>query len=328
MSEVTEFLTVYSKDIKKAINENLSSIVPNELQEASIYLTDAGGKMIRPVLTLLVTEGVEGDKEGSLKSAASIELIHTFSLIHDDIMDDDDVRRGVPAVHKVWGDGLAILSGDTLFSKAFELIINSEKDPVQNNKSLATVADACVQICEGQALDISFEGRYDVTEEEYLEMIFKKTGALIAAATKVGAIMGGASDDVSEAMYEYGKLIGLAFQIQDDYLDVISDEESLGKPIGSDIAKGKMTLMAVKALTEADEKDSETLLKILKNDNSSKEDIDAAIEIYEKYGSIQYAHDIALANVNQAKELLDILPETEAKHKLSLVAEYVLERHV
>lgn len=327
MNEINDLLNDYSKEVKKSIDKGLSTIIPDNLQEASIYLTNAGGKMIRPAITLIVSEAVGSDKEGSLNAAAAIELIHTFSLIHDDIMDDDDVRRGVPAVHKVWGDDVAILSGDTLFSKAFELIINSEKTPIQNNLALAAVADACVQICEGQALDISFEGRYDVSEDEYMTMVFKKTGALIAAASKVGAIMGGSDEDVISTMYEYGKLIGIAFQIQDDYLDVIGNEKDIGKPVGSDIARGKMTLMVVKALAEANDEDSETLLKILKNDNSSKDDIDLAISIFEKYGSIQYAHDVALGNVNKAKELLEILPDNEAKKVLALIADFVLERH-
>ena len=162
------------------------------------------------------------------------------------------MRRGMPSVHKVWGEDVAILAGDTLFSKAFEIIIGSEgTSSDQNNRALATVADACVKICEGQALDMGFEDRFDVTEDEYMEMIFKKTGALIAAATKVGAIMGGADDEQVHALYEYGRMIGTAFQIQDDYLDVAAEAEDLGRPLGSDIAKGKMTLMVVKALAEA-----------------------------------------------------------------------------
>ena len=330
MSDVQKILESYSVDIKRTIEEDLANITPKNLQEASIYLTKAGGKMLRPALTLIVSEAVGGSKEYSYQSAAAIELIHTFSLIHDDIMDDDDMRRGMPSVHKVWDENVAILSGDTLFSKAFELVINSNQDvttPLQINATLATVADACVKICEGQALDMSVEGRYDVSEEEYMEMIFKKTGALIAAATKAGAIMGGADDEVVSLMYDYGRLIGLAFQIQDDYLDLVSDEESLGKPIGSDIAKGKMTLIVVKALEKASSEDSDKLLKILKDDNSSKEDIDLAIDIFNKYGSIQYAKDIALANVADAKELLKILPDSESKQALNLLADFVLERH-
>ena len=306
MSDVKEILGNYSSDIIKTIEDELAVITPSNLQEASIYLTKAGGKMLRPSLSLITAEAVGGKRDNALKAGSAIELIHTFSLIHDDIMDDDDMRRGMPSVHKVWGEDVAILAGDTLFSKAFEIIINSNPEintPVQINKALATVADACVKICEGQASDMGFEDRFDVTEEEYMEMIFKKTGALIAAATKVGAIMGGASDEVIDAMYEYGRLIGLAFQIQDDYLDLASDEETLGKPIGSDIGKGKMTIIAINGLASAGD-DSEKLLEILKDDNNSQEDIDLAIEILTKCGAIEYARNLALDSVNQAKEVL------------------------
>ena len=324
MSDVKEVLGTYSGDITKTIEEELSTIVPENLAEASIYLTRAGGKMLRPALTLIVAEAVGGNRQDALKSAASIELIHTFSLIHDDIMDQDDVRRGMPAVHKVWGDDVAILAGDTLFSKAFEIIIGTEgTTSEQNNKALATVADACVKICEGQASDMGFEDRFDVTEDEYMEMIFKKTGALIAAATKVGAVMGGASDEVIDAMYEYGRLIGLAFQIQDDYLDLASDEETLGKPIGSDIGKGKMTIIAIKGLASVED---DRLLEILKAEENSQDEMDEAIEILKDCGAIEYAHNLALESVDKAKEVLEILPDSSSKQVLASIADFVLER--
>ena len=329
MSDVKEILGSYSSDIIATIEDELDVITPNNLQEASIYLTKAGGKMLRPALSLITAEAVGGQKENALKAGSAIELIHTFSLIHDDIMDDDDMRRGMPSVHKVWGEDVAILAGDTLFSKAFETIINSDKEltsHAQINNALAAVADACVKICEGQALDMGFENRFDVTEDEYMEMIFKKTGALIAAATKVGAIMGGASDEVIDAMYEYGRLIGLAFQIQDDYLDLASDEETLGKPIGSDIGKGKMTIIAINGLSSAGD-DSEKLLEILKDENNSQADIDLAIEILTKCGAIEYARNLAQDSVDQAKEVLEILPDSSSKQVLSDIADFVLERH-
>ena len=324
MSDVKEVLGSYSGDITKTIEEELSTIVPQNLAEASVYLTRAGGKMLRPALTLITAEAVGGNREDALKSAAAIELIHTFSLIHDDIMDQDDMRRGMPAVHKVWGDDVAILAGDTLFSKAFEIIIGTEGTTSdQNNKALATVADACVKICEGQASDMGFEDRFDVTEDEYMEMIFKKTGALIAAATKAGAIMGGASDEIIDAMYEYGRLIGLAFQIQDDYLDLASYEETLGKPIGSDIGKGKMTIIAIKGL---DSVEDDRLLEILKAEENSQDEIDEAIEILTNCGAIEYARNLALESVDQAKEVLEILPDSSSKQVLASIADFVLER--
>ena len=324
MSDIKEVLGNYSTDITKTIEEELATITPQNLADASVYLTRAGGKMLRPALTLITAEAVGGARESSLNAAAAIELIHTFSLIHDDIMDQDDTRRGMPSVHKVWGDDVAILAGDTLFSKAFEIIIGSKgTSSDQNNKALATVADACVKICEGQALDMSFEERFDVKQDEYMEMIFKKTGALIAAATKAGAIMGGASDEVIDAMYEYGRLIGLAFQIQDDYLDLVADEETLGKPIGSDIGKGKMTIIAINGL-ESD--DSGRLFEILKDTENSQSDIDEAIQILTDCGAIEYARNLALESVDQAKEVLEILDDSASKQILVGIADFVLER--
>ena len=330
MNDIKEILSNYSSDIINTITEELKVITPVNLQEASVYLTEAGGKKLRPALTLIPAEAVGGSRENALKAGSAIELIHTFSLIHDDIMDNDDMRRGMPSVHKVWGEDVAILAGDTLFSKAFEIIINSNSEvitPVQINNTLSTVADACVKICEGQALDMEFENRFDVSEDEYFEMIFKKTGALISASTKVGAIMGGADREVIDAMYEYGRLIGFAFQIQDDYLDLVSDEETLGKPIGSDIVKGKMTIIAVNALSNADDDDCEKLLKILKNNNNSQEDIDTAIDIFNKYGAIDYARNTALDCVKKSKEVLDVLPDSSSKQILIDIADFVLERH-
>ena len=324
MSDIKEVLGNYLTDITKTIEEELATITPQNLADASVYLTRAGGKMLRPALTLITAEAVGGARESSLNAAAAIELIHTFSLIHDDIMDQDDTRRGMPSVHKVWGDDVAILAGDTLFSKAFEIIIGSKgTSSDQNNKALATVADACVKICEGQALDMSFEERFDVKQDEYMEMIFKKTGALIAAATKAGAIMGGASDEVIDAMYEYGRLIGLAFQIQEDYLDLVADEETIGKPNGSDIGKGKMTIIAIKGL-ESD--DSGRLFEILKDTENSQSDIDEAIQILTDCGAIEYARNLALESVDQAKEVLEILDDSASKQILVGIADFVLER--
>ena len=269
-----------------------------------------------------------GTAQEALKTAAAVELIHTFSLIHDDIMDKDDMRRGKPSVHILWGEPMAILAGDTLFSKAFETVLETELDGVSYErvvKALKTVVDSCIKICEGQASDMCFEGNFEVNEEEYMKMIYKKTGALIAAATRSGAIIGGGSPVEVETLSEYGRLIGLAFQIQDDYLDVVSDEENLGKPVGSDIIEGKMTLMVVHALSNASSDDKDEIVSILKADEDT--DVDRAIELFEKYGSINYARDIALNNVEKAKKLLEKLDESEAKVALAMIADYVLQRN-
>ena len=325
--DVVDILKKYSKDIDVEIRNSLGTIDPDELQKSTQHLIKAGGKKIRPSLVVLSSEAVGGTAEVAIKTAAAVELIHTFSLIHDDIMDKDEMRRGKPSVHVLWGESMAILAGDTLFSKAFETVLET---PVDNSSyervlnALKTVVDSCIKICEGQASDMCFEGNFEVNEEEYMNMIYKKTGALIAAATKAGAIIGGGNPEEVETLAEYGRLVGLAFQIQDDYLDVVSEEENLGKPVGSDIIEGKMTLMVVHALSNASTDDRNELISILK-DNADT-DVVRAIELLEKYGSINYAYDIAVGNIDNAKKLLETLDESEAKGSLSMIADYVLQR--
>jgi geranylgeranyl diphosphate synthase type I len=326
--EVVDILKKYSKSIDEEIKNSLGTVDPDELQKSTQHLIKAGGKKIRPSLVVLSSEAVGGTAEEALKTAAAVELIHTFSLIHDDIMDKDDMRRGKPSVHILWGEPMAILAGDTLFSKAFETVLETQIDGVSYERvvnALKTVVDSCIKICEGQASDMCFEGNFDVSEAEYMNMIYKKTGALIAAATRSGAIIGGGTPDQVEVLTEYGRLIGLAFQIQDDYLDVISDEENLGKPVGSDITEGKMTLMVVHALSNASDDDKNEIVSILEADEDT--DVDRAIELFGKYGSINYARDIALDNVDQAKKLLETLDESEAKFALAMLADYVLQRN-
>ncbi|MBM4240088.1 MAG: polyprenyl synthetase family protein [Euryarchaeota archaeon] len=325
--KVTDILSRYSQRIDEELEVALTSIDPMKLYDASGHLIKAGGKKIRPTLVVLSCEAVGGKAEDALKAAASIELIHTFSLIHDDIMDKDEMRRGEPSVHVIWGEPMAILAGDTLFSKAFESLLKTETKDLLAERiiyALKTVVDSCIKICEGQAYDICFEEKFDVKKDEYFNMIYKKTAALIAAATKSGAILGSGSEKQIEALTEYGKLIGMAFQIQDDCLDIVSDEEKIGKPKGSDIVEGKMTLMVVHALENASSADKKRLISILKENNQGR--VEEVIEIFNKYGSIDYARNIALKNVKTAKKMLDVLNDSDAKDALILIADFVLER--
>ncbi len=325
--EVVDILKKYSKDIDVEIGNSLGTVDPEDLKKSTQHLIKAGGKKIRPSLVVLSSEAVGGTAEVALKTAAAVELIHTFSLIHDDIMDKDVMRRGKPSVHVLWGEPMAILAGDTLFSKAFETVLETPVDSISYERvlnALKTVVDSCIKICEGQASDMCFEGNFDVNEEEYMNMIYKKTAALIAAATRSGAIIGGGNAVEVETLAEYGRLVGLAFQIQDDYLDVVSEEEFLGKPVGSDIVEGKMTLMVVHALSNASPEDKEELISILKDNGDT--DVERAIELFEKYGSINYARDIAIKNIDTAKNLLETLNQSEATMSLAMIADYVLQR--
>lgn len=321
-----EILKAYAEEIDVVIDDSLSKLEPESLYESSEYLIKAGGKKFRPALTLLSCQAVGGKPEKALKAAAAIELTHTFSLIHDDIMDNDDTRRGKPAVHKVWGEPLAILAGDSLFAKSFELLSQSAEDNIAYERvvdALQVLTNSCINICEGQALDMAFEDTFNVTKDEYMNMIYKKTGDLITASTTIGAIMGGASSNEIQALRTYGKQIGLAFQIQDDYIDLTGDE-SIGKPVGSDLVEGKKTLMVVYALEKANKEDHDRLVELLEANDESI--IPEAMEILEKYGAINYARSKVYDCVIESKQALSILPDSDAKDALFKLADFVFTR--
>lgn len=325
--DVMEILKAYAEEIDVVIDDSLSKLEPESLYESSEYLIKAGGKKFRPALTLLSCQAVGGKPEKALKAAAAIELTHTFSLIHDDIMDNDDTRRGKPAVHKVWGEPLAILAGDSLFAKSFELLSQSAEDNIAYERvvdALQVLTNSCINICEGQALDMAFEDTFNVTKDEYMNMIYKKTGDLITASTTIGAaIMGGASSNEIQALRTYGKQIGLAFQIQDDYMNLTGDE-SIGKPVGSDLVEGKKTLMVVYALEKANKENSDRLVELLEANDESI--IPEAMEILEKYGAINYARSKAYDCVIESKQALSILPDSDAKDALFKLADFVFTR--
>lgn len=324
--DVMEILKNYSEDVDKEIDLALSTLEPDTLKDSSAHLIKAGGKKLRPALVVLSCQAVGGETDKALKTAASLELIHTFSLIHDDIMDNDDTRRGMPAVHKIWGNPIAILAGDTLFAKAYETIIKTADDNIAYERvidALCVLVDSCIKICEGQALDMAFEDTFDVTKDEYMNMIYKKTGALITGATTAGAIIGGATSDQIKALDTYGRKIGLAFQIQDDYIDLTGDE-SIGKPVGSDLVEGKKTLMVVYALEKASDEDRARLVELLEANDESI--IPEAMELLEKYGAISYARSVAYDCVIEAKEALTFIPNSDAKDALLKLADFVFTR--
>lgn len=318
--DVIEEVKKRSVHVDGAIGKFLPVVHPVELYKASRYLPDAGGKRLRPATVILAAEAVGSDMETVLPAAVSVELVHNFTLIHDDIMDKDDVRRGMPAVHVKWGDAGAILAGDTLYSKAFEILTHMDNDPVRVLKCVDILSKTCTEICEGQWLDIEFEDRDNVTEEEYLEMVEKKTSVLYASAAKVGAILGGASDEVADAMYEFGRLIGVAFQIYDDVLDMITPEEVLGKIRGSDLMEGKKTLIALHALN------SGVKLDIFGKGDATKEEIEEAVRALEESGSIDHARNLAISYIEQGKAELDILEDSQAKDVLLAIADYMISR--
>ena len=213
------------------------------------YGLQAGGKRLRPTLLLMAADAFGNCPEKAVAPAVGIEMFHNFTLLHDDVMDKSDVRRGRPSVHAKWDENTAILSGDTMLTLATKKI--SEVDDSILRQVLDTFNDQALLVYEGQRLDMDFEQMTDVDIDEYIEMIKDKTGALLGAAAKIGALIGGASAEDAEKMYEFGMMLGVAFQIEDDYLDTFGNADTFGKPIGGDINNNKKTFLMVKALSTA-----------------------------------------------------------------------------
>ncbi|GAA0677165.1 geranylfarnesyl diphosphate synthase [Natronoarchaeum mannanilyticum] len=326
--------------VNDAIPEELPITDPERLYEASRYLLDAGGKRLRPTVLLLVAEALadveplsadyrsfpslNGSDVDVMAAAVSVETIQSFTLIHDDIMDDDDLRRGVPAVHREYDLETAILAGDTLYSKAFEIMLDTDAQADRTVRALDVLATTCTNICEGQALDVEFETSSDVLTEDYLEMIEQKTAVLYGASSSVPALLLGADDETVEQLYGYGIDVGRAFQIQDDVLDLTVPSEKLGKQRGSDLVEGKQTLLTLHAREQGVDVDS--LVDAESVEAVTEAEIDEAVAELEAAGSIDYARDTAAELVESGKERLEVLPDNEARHLLEQLADYLIER--
>jgi geranylgeranyl diphosphate synthase type I len=309
-----------SVHVDAAIDELLPVAHPEELYKASRYLVDAGGKRLRPAVLILVAEATGSDLKSVLPAAVAVELVHNFTLIHDDIMDKDDVRRGRPAVHMIWGEAGAILAGDTLYSKAFSILSKVQNEPSRILKCMDILSKTCTEICEGQWLDMDFEKREKVSKAEYIEMVEKKTSVLYAAAAKIGALLGGASDETAEALSEYGRLIGIGFQMYDDVLDMVTPQEVLGKVRGSDLMEGKHTIIIIDAFEKG------VKLDIFGKGEATQEETDEAVRTLTECGSIDYVKNLAISYINEGKAKLDALQDCPEKELLLQIADYMISR--
>jgi geranylgeranyl diphosphate synthase type II len=248
------------------------------LYEPVAYLLTLKGKRIRPVFTLLACDLYKEDVRASLPMAVAWEIFHNFTLMHDDVMDSADMRRGNPTVHKKWDENTAILSGDAMLILAYTYLAKTA--PVHLNTLLDLFSVTASGICRGQEYDMQFERRLDVTEDEYLEMIHLKTAILLGASLKSGAIIGGSKETDCDLLYDFGINLGLAFQIQDDLLDVFGDPLVFGKKIGSDILCNKKTYLLINALNTSDEKEKNELLFWLNTQDKGAEKIEAVTRLY------------------------------------------------
>ena len=314
------------KIIQNAITGENFTEEPRALYEPISYSLNTGGKRLRPALLLMAVNLYSSDIESFVLPALGIEIFHNFTLVHDDIMDNASLRRNQPTVHAKWDTNTAILSGDAMFIKAYEYILKYEGRKAHAIYKIFN--RSAMRVCEGQQYDMNFETSSNVTEQEYLQMIELKTAELIACSLKMGALIGGADDEEADQLFEFGKNLGMAFQLQDDYLDSFGDEQAFGKNIGGDILADKKTYLLIKAYEKADASDREKLDQLIGNKNiDSQSKIEQVLDIYHRLGVEQITAQKAEQYFNDALEILDNLSKTkEEKRPLTELAHSMMKR--
>lgn len=318
------------KDRVKEINEYLMrslDIIENKtLKAAMAHYPAAGGKRLRPVLATIASEAVGGKPESAIPFGVALEIVHNFTLVHDDVMDEDDTRRGIKTVHSTYGIPEAILSGDALFARAFEVVLDSEVDDTDLVRLVDILARSVRLLAEGQQMDMDFERAKKVSANDYMKMVEYKTAVLYSAAARGGAIVGRGTDVQEEALAEYGRLMGLGFQIWDDVLDLRSDRETFGKPVLNDIRNGKKTLIVVHALEDLKGPDRAEFLAILGKKDATPGELMKARDILESVGAIDYATKVADELIKEAKKALKVVKNPIHKKALSEFADYMVKR--
>ena len=306
----------YQKIINLGI-ENISlNKHPRSLYDPVKYVFGLGGKRIRPVLTLMSCDAFGQDPMKALDAALCIETFHNFTLIHDDIMDSAHIRRNKETVHKKWGINTGILSGDRMLILAYQLLGNYD---FKKNKELNEVfSKTAMEICEGQQLDIDFESRFDVSHEDYIEMIKLKTAVLIACSLKMGAIVAGTKSQNQDLIYDFGISLGIAFQIQDDYLDVFGDQSKIGKKVGGDILENKKTILFHTAFSQSDQKTKDELTFLYGSKEIVKDKISIVKSIFLKSNAKQITKELIENYTSDALLNLDKL-KIDNKKKQALI---------
>jgi geranylgeranyl diphosphate synthase type I len=319
MSELLPYLESVAREIDLMIDRYFIDKV-GELNKASAHLLAAGGKRLRPAVVMLAADAVKrGSSQDIIQAALALELTHTFTLIHDDIMDEDNLRRGVQTVHTKWDMPTGILAGDVLYARAFEFICLAKAQDNAKVRAVSMLARACADICEGQHMDMSFAHRNDVDEYEYLEMVKKKTGVLYAAAAGIGAILAGSTAHQAKALYLFGLNTGMAFQIQDDLIDLLTPAEKSGKDRASDLREGKQTLIMIKAREKGID------LLPYKCELTDAE-IDAVIKELNDKGVIEDVKNVAHDLVSASNKHLSLLPPSKERELLMEIGEFFVTR--
>jgi octaprenyl-diphosphate synthase len=313
----------YKKDLNLAeekINETLQTVAP-AISVVGNHLLSSGGKRIRPFLAILCSKlfDVRGDNVSTF--ASSVEFIHTASLIHDDVVDGANLRRGQPVAHSIWGNQVVVLVGDFLYANALRLA-----NLLKKQKIMDALCTATAKMSEGELIQLSKKGNPDTSEEDYMKIIQGKTAILMSAACKGGAVLGNASQEQEDALASFGLKFGYAFQIADDILDYRAEEKKLGKTLGKDLEEGKITLPLINLLRNAESSESERIREIIQAENISETDLTDIQNLFNKHKSIEKAYEKANMLIDEAKSELDIFEESMEKNSLLSISDYVLTR--
>ncbi|HEY5974197.1 MAG TPA: polyprenyl synthetase family protein [Geobacteraceae bacterium] len=308
------------KNVELQFKKDLESNVPL-IRKVGEYVLSSGGKRIRPALLLLAARlcGYHGDRRVPLASV--IEFIHTATLLHDDVVDNANLRRGLASANTLWGNEASVLVGDFLFSKSFSLMVADGDMDI-----LRVLSAATTQIAEGEVLQLVCTSDLEITEERYVEVVKCKTAVLLAAACQAGAILGKVSPEQEEALAEFGMDLGIAFQLMDDTLDYIASEEQFGKSIGHDLEEGKITLPLIEALRKCTPAEREQVAAIITKDELSDEDFDTVFAMVHAYGGIDYTVNRAASYIDQAKQRLSVFADSTERQSLFQLADYVVSR--
>ena len=320
---IQDAIDLVKDDIKK-VNEGFATYLDSDvsfIKKVGEYIIESGGYRYRRMLLLLSSKLFGYTGERHIPFAAVMEFIHTATLLHDDVVDNANLRRGRASANSVWGDGTSILVGDYLLAKSFSLAV---KDGDQ--KILESLSKTTTQMAEGEVMQLLKHGDIETTEEEYLTVITNKTAILLSAACKIPALLSNADEDEVRAMSEYGLNLGIAYQLTDDCLDYTSNHEDLGKAIGNDLREGKVTMPLIKAFRDADVSERELIKTVVEADELLDDDLKRVFDIIEKYEGIRYTLDSAMARIEDAKQALEIFEPNIERAALMAVADNVIDR--
>ena len=316
-----------AKIVNKYLNSKLKGN-PKKLYDAAGHLIVNGGKRLRPYMVIRSCQILNGKVSNAMPAASAVEMVHNFSLVHDDIMDNDEMRHGVPTVHKKFGMPIAILAGDVLFSKAFQVITDSKLSSNATTKLVSRLSKACVDICEGQLLDVKMaEEKKIPSQAEYITMIGKKTAALFDVSCAMGAICASNKPKDISNLSSFGRNLGIAFQITDDLIGVMGDPKITKKPVGNDLREGKKSLPILMAIKLAKGNDKKIILKAFGNPKISRKDLNKAVETIRSLGIEQNVRNRALKYAEKAEKSLEKYSGS-AKTELISLLDFVVKRSV